>query len=202
MTSRSPKPPDPLESNQSTQQPVRTPWSPVRRPSPSTQVLAHSAAPPALTEAITFSTECTYDFLDLTDILNAVVERSAVRHGQLTVMTQHTTATLLIAESESGHLNDLSRKLDHFAPQLAPYDHDDHARRTENLVEGEPINGHAHCRHAFMGSPSISIPIAGQDLLLGRWQRVLFVELDRPRRRTVIAHVQGAGVCLTSRTMA
>lgn len=198
MTPHGPDPQDPPECSEPTEQRTRAPWTPARRPSPSTQVLAHSEAPPAITEAISFTTECTNDFVDLTDILTALVDRSAVQHGQLTVMTQHTTATLLFAESESGHLNDLSRTLEHFAPQPARYDHDDHARRTENLVEGEPLNGHAHCRHALLGSPSISIPIAGRVLLLGRWQRVLFVELDRARCRTVIAHVQGTGACITS----
>jgi secondary thiamine-phosphate synthase enzyme len=71
------------------------------------------------------------------------------------------------------------------------YEHDDHEVRTENLQEDEFINGHAHCRQLLVGSTSVNVPIVDGELVLGRWQRVLFVELDQARQRRAILHVQG-----------
>jgi thiamine phosphate synthase YjbQ (UPF0047 family) len=42
----------------------------------------------------------------------------------------------------------------------------------------------------LLGS-SACIPIVGGQMVLGRWQRVLFVELDGPQERTVVATIAG-----------
>ena len=71
------------------------------------------------------------------------------------------------------------------------YEHDDHELRTENLQEDEYVNGHAHCRQLLVGQPSVTIPIVDGEVILGQWQRVLFVELDQARKRRVFFHAQG-----------
>jgi thiamine phosphate synthase YjbQ (UPF0047 family) len=43
----------------------------------------------------------------------------------------------------------------------------------------------------LLGSASESIPVRGGELLLGTWQRVLFLELDRARDRRWIVQVVG-----------
>ena len=49
-------------------------------------------------------------------------------------------------------------------------------------------NGYAHVRAALM-KPSLTIPIADGELVLGTWQQVILLDFDnRPRRRTI--HVQ------------
>ncbi len=73
------------------------------------------------------------------------------------------------------------------------YHHDDLEARTENL-EDDPHdvpNGHAHCRQALLGSASETIPVVDGQLLLGRWQKVFFLELDRARDRKVLIQVMG-----------
>ena len=52
-------------------------------------------------------------------------------------------------------------------------------------------NGHAHCMSMMLGSAGESIPVADSELLLGTWQRVLFVELDRERDRRWLVKVVG-----------
>ena len=52
-------------------------------------------------------------------------------------------------------------------------------------------NGHAHCMSMMLGSAGESIPVADNELALGTWQRVLFVELDRERDRRWIVKVVG-----------
>ena len=58
------------------------------------------------------------------------------------------------------------------------------------MVEDEAPNGHAHCRHLFLGA-SEAIPIVDGRAALGRWQRVFLVELDGPRTRDVLVQVLG-----------
>ena len=69
------------------------------------------------------------------------------------------------------------------APEDAYYEHDDHSVRTENVQEDEFINGHAHCRQLLTGQPSITLPVVEGEVLLGQWQKVMFVELDQARER-------------------
>jgi secondary thiamine-phosphate synthase enzyme len=127
----------------------------------------------------------------MTEDVRSTVARSGVRHGQATIFSPHTTCAVLINESETGFLNDLRRLLGATVPDDAYYEHDDHELRTENLQEDEYINGHAHCRQALMGATSVTIPVVEGELVLGRWQRVMFAELDQPRARRVVIHAQG-----------
>ncbi|MBP1633031.1 MAG: hypothetical protein H6Q11_1319, partial [Acidobacteria bacterium] len=64
--------------------------------------------------------------------------------------------------------------------------------RTENIQEDELLNGHAHCGQMLAGSSSVTVPVVEGELLLGTWQRVMFLELDQARERRVVIHAQGA----------
>lgn len=79
---------------------------------------------------------------------------------------------------------DFAALLARTAPQDGDYRHDDMSSRTVNVAPGERANGHAHCRALLLGS-IVSLNVADGRLQLGRWQRVLFVELDGPRAREV-----------------
>lgn len=162
-----------------------------RRPAVSSTLLASSTDPSIRTEVFHFSTEDGLEFLDFSDVVREVVERSGVRHGQVTVHTPHTTTTIVLNESETGFLNDFRRLMDDMVPAEAYYEHDDHDLRTENLQEDEFINGHAHCRQLMVGSSSVTLPVVEGELLLGTWQRVLFIELDQSRERRLVVHAQG-----------
>ena len=161
------------------------------RPDGKMTVLAATDTPVIRTEVLHFSTSATNEFSNLTDIVREVAERSGIRHGQVTVHTPHTTTSIVLNESETGFLNDFRRLVDGMVPVEAYYEHDDHEVRTENLQEDEYLNGHAHCRQLLVGSSSVTIPVVEGEVLLGTWQRVLFVELDQARERRVVFHVQG-----------
>jgi len=138
-----------------------------------------------------FRTETSEEFIDLTEIVREVVQRSEVRHGQVTVHTPHTTTTIAVNESETGFINDFRRRVEALVPKDAYYEHDDWDVRTENVQEDELVNGQSHVRQMFVGSSSVTIPIVDGEVLLGQWQRVLLVELDQPRDRRAIIHAQG-----------
>ncbi|HEV8193290.1 MAG TPA: YjbQ family protein, partial [Ktedonobacterales bacterium] len=48
----------------------------------------------------------------------------------------------------------------------------------------EPEHAPDHILSSVLG-PSVAIPYMNRRLLLGTWQRVVLVELDGPRQRTV-----------------
>ncbi len=52
-------------------------------------------------------------------------------------------------------------------------------------------NSDAHIKSGLVG-PSITVPVCGGGLALGRWQGIYFAEFDGPRRRDVyIALIRG-----------
>ncbi len=161
------------------------------RPQGAYTVLAESAAPPIRTEVLHFASTAPAEFWDITEDAREVVARSGVRHGQITVYSPHTTTSIAVNESETGFLNDLRRLLNLVVPEDDYYEHDDHELRTENLQEDEFLNGHSHCRQMLVGASSVTIPVVEGELVLGRWQRILFAELDQARDRRVVFHAQG-----------
>lgn len=146
-----------------------------------------------LLENHSFQTEECGHFVDVTDDVVDVVERSEVRNGMALVYSPHTTCAVLVNERETGFIEDFDRLMEVLVPKDGAYAHDDMERRTENLEDDphEVPNGHAHCRQALVGSTSQTIPIVDGELLLGRWQRVFFLELDRARERKVLIQVMG-----------
>lgn len=130
------------------------------------------------------------EFIDITQAVADVVEASGVREGSVTVFTRHTTAAVKINENEPLLLGDMARFLERSAPRTADYRHNDFVIRTVNMTEDECPNGHSHCQHLLL-SASETIPIADGQALLGQWQSIFFIELDRPREREIIIQVQG-----------
>ena len=162
-----------------------------KRPDANVTELARTPDAGILTEVMHFETSAANQFLDLTDDVREHVARSEVRHGQVTVMTPHTTMAVAVNESETGFLNDFRRAIAEMVPVEGYYEHDDHEVRTENLQEDEFINGHSHVRQLLTGSTSVNIPVVEGELVLGRWQRIMLIELDQPRSRRAILHTQG-----------
>ena len=139
----------------------------------------HLIRPEPLTE-LTVETRAPLDFVDLTDELASRVEAAGIRDGIAHLQTCHTTTALVLNENEPLLLSDLRRMLERLVPEHAAYDHDDVARR--GCPPGEPRNGAAHCRALLLPS-SQCVAIRHGRLALGRWQSLLLVELDGPRRR-------------------
>jgi secondary thiamine-phosphate synthase enzyme len=129
-------------------------------------------------------------FIDITDEVTGAVEASGIREGTVTVFSRHTTAAVKINENEPLLLEDMARFLEQVAPREVNYRHNDFTIRTANMTEDECPNGHSHCQHLLL-SASETIPICDGAVLLGRWQRVFLIELDRPRLREIVIQVHG-----------
>lgn len=128
--------------------------------------------------------------IDITAQLEAFVAASDVAHGQLLVYSMHTTAAVIVNEREPLLHQDIRAFLEGLAPAHGRYAHDDFSVRVTNMTPDEQVNGHAHLRHLLLG-PSQTLPVVRGRLVLGRWQRVFFVELDAPRDRQVLLQLTG-----------
>jgi secondary thiamine-phosphate synthase enzyme len=140
-----------------------------------------------------FATHTCGELIDVTDDLAALVHESGVTNGMALVYSPHTTCAIVINELEDGFVADFADVLDELAPERGTYRHDDLGHRTQGLVAdtAEHPNGHSHVKAAILASSSQAIPVVGRSLQLGRWQRVLFCELDRARPRKVFMQVIG-----------
>jgi len=130
------------------------------------------------------------EFIDITDDVQEIVTRAGVSEGMVLVYSRHTTAAIKINENEPLLLGDMARFLRRMAPKDGDYKHNDFVVRTENMTAEECPNGHSHCQNLLLGA-SETIPIGEGELLLGRWQRIFLIELDRRRAREVVVQIQG-----------
>ncbi len=135
------------------------------------------------------SEEC-LQFIDLTDRFIELVRRSGVQNGFANIQTRHTTTAIMVGENEPLILEDMKKVLEKLAPRGAAYQHDDFEIRTVNLCAEEEKNGHSHCKAMFLRT-SETLNIVDGAVQLGQWQRVLFIELDRAKKRTVSVVVIG-----------
>jgi len=142
-------------------------------------------------ETLAFRTTAARQFLDVTQQVAAVVRRSHVSQGWVSVFSKHTTAAVVLNENEPLLLQDMGAMLERLSTSGGVYEHNDLSRRTGEMDPEECANGHAHCQHLLIGA-SENIPVADGGLDLGRWQRIFLLELDRPRNRQLVVQVFGA----------
>jgi secondary thiamine-phosphate synthase enzyme len=140
-------------------------------------------------------TERAFHVTDVTDECIDLVERSGVQEGMLSVFSEHTTCAVKINERETCFLEDLRLFMERLVPEDAYYFHDDFEIRDPKTLAGkaeeEPINGHSHIKQMLLGCASETVPIVQGVLALGRWQRIMFIELDQARPRVIALQVQG-----------
>ena len=125
-------------------------------------------------EIFTVETQAAKQSLDITDEVRGVVERSGLREGLCHVMVLHSTAAVVVNETDDPNIGvDILSALDRSVPDHAGYLHD----RIDD-------NAHSHIKATLLG-PSEILAVSGGELVLGTWQRVILLELDGPRKRRV-----------------
>ena len=133
-----------------------------------------------------------YSYLDLTEELQRAIKDAGVTDGGAIAFCAHTTCALLINEWEDGVLADFRRHLTELVPHEGVYfAHDDFDIRTQNMHEDERRNGHSHVKAMLLSSTSHAVPVVDGAPAFGRWQRLIFLELDEPKARTLTFHVFG-----------
>ena len=109
--------------------------------------------------------------IDITDRVREIVRRSKLDRGLCHVMVLHATAAIVVNENDDPNIGvDLLSALERAVPQHAGWLHD----RIDD-------NAQAHILASILG-PSELVAIENGELRLGRWQGLILVELDGPRR--------------------
>ena len=133
-------------------------------------------------ETIPLSTKGFSDILDITHHVDAVIARTRVENGLVTIFSPGSTGAVTTIEYESGVLKDLQRAIEKIVPSNIPYEHD------RRWGDG---NGFSHVRAALM-KPSLTVPLIKRRLALGTWQQIVFIDFDnRGRERNLIVQVMG-----------
>jgi secondary thiamine-phosphate synthase enzyme len=130
-------------------------------------------------EIITISTSKKQELVDITDKVNAIVEKSKVKQGLCSIFTTHATAAIVINENADPNIClDTIDALDKLVK--------------EGIWRHDSIDNNAasHIKSTILG-PSETIPIKNSSLQLGTWQSSMLVELDGPRNRKIIVQIIG-----------
>ncbi|ODB89655.1 hypothetical protein A3194_10915 [Candidatus Thiodiazotropha endoloripes] len=140
-------------------------------------------------DEIELPTGKSFEVIDITDQINSIVERSALKEGLVTITSLHTTCALAVNENEERLFDDIRNYFLTIAPEDQPYKHNDLHLRV-NIPADEPENAHAHLIAMMIGN-SETLMVHNGSLVLGRYQSVLMLEMDGPRQRKCAVQVMG-----------
>jgi secondary thiamine-phosphate synthase enzyme len=120
-------------------------------------------------EIITLSTGKREVLVDITDPVSALVRRSGIRRGLVSVYAQGATAAIMIQENwDESVQTDVVNLLRQMIPKGVW------------LHDQQDGNGDSHLKAGLVG-PSETVPIVDGVLGLSRWQNLFFCEFDGPR---------------------
>ena len=139
----------------------------------------------ALRRTMTVSSEEHVQVEDLTKQIRDVVREFDIREGLLLVNSLHTTCALFVNEFQAALIEDLLTMLRRLVADKDAYKHDD-----PRYSDCERGNAAAHLRAALVGR-SVAVGISDGELSLGRFQSILFAELDGPRSRDIDIQILG-----------
>ena len=117
------------------------------------------------------------DMHDLTGEVAGAVRSSSIQNGVVHLFNVGSTAAIGTIEFEPGLERDLPAILDELIPPSRAYGHE------QAWHDG---NSHSHLQATILG-PSLTVPVAGGQPVLGTWQQIFHLECDvRGRQRTVV----------------
>ena len=120
----------------------------------------------------TVSTRKKDQIVDITDTVERYLHDEKNADGLCSLFVAHTTCAITTADLDPGTDQDLLNALRHLLPRLT-YRH-----------PHDPSHTPDHILSSILG-PSLVIPYTQHQLVLGTWQRIVLVELDGPRQRTL-----------------
>jgi secondary thiamine-phosphate synthase enzyme len=120
---------------------------------------------------------------EITREVAAIVSRSGIRNGTVTVFVRHTSASLVIMENaDPSARRDLETFFDKLVPENTPW--------FIHTLEG-PDDMPSHIRMALTRT-SETIPVHDGRMTLGTWQGIfLFEHRSAPHQREIVITVMG-----------
>jgi len=135
-----------------------------------------------ITKRIKLNTKGDTDIIDITDKVKDIVSNSKIKDGIITIFVPGSTGGLTTVEYEPGLINDLKTYFEKIAPKSGTYQHN---------LRWHDGNGYAHVRASLLG-PDLTVPFVNNQLMLGTWQQIVFIDFDnRPRSRELIVQILG-----------
>ncbi|MDO8603057.1 MAG: secondary thiamine-phosphate synthase enzyme YjbQ [Candidatus Omnitrophota bacterium] len=135
-----------------------------------------------ITKKIKLSTKGDTDIINITAETASAVLNSGLENGSVTVFVSGSTGGITTLEYEPGLVEDLQTYFEKIAPKKGEYQHN---------IRWQDGNGYSHVRASFLG-PGITVPFVNNQMLLGKWQQIVFIDFDnRPREREIIVQIIG-----------
>lgn len=132
------------------------------------------------TKYLWFNTKQQREYINITDPVQEIVDKSGIKEGMVLVSAMHITAGVYVNDAESGLIKDI----DEWLEKLAPFD-----SRYRHHGTGE-TNGDAHLK-SLLVHHEVIVPITEGKLDLGPWQQIYYAEFDGRRRKRLIVKVMG-----------
>jgi secondary thiamine-phosphate synthase enzyme len=123
--------------------------------------------------------------LDITQTVRKLLSKHPIRNGILLLNTLHTTAVLFVNEFQAALIEDMKELLAHLIEEKKYYRHND-----PRYSDCTRANASSHLRGMLL-SRTLALPVRAGEVVLGRWQSIIFAELDGPQERSVQFQVLG-----------
>lgn len=133
-----------------------------------------------MVETVTVQTGGHEELIDITGLVEKIIEKDSVSDGVCFIYTPHTTAAITINENADPAVSrDIVKGLRHLKFEQVDFSH------------GEG-NSPAHLKSSLIGC-SETVFIENGRLVLGTWQGIYFCEFDGPRTRKVHVRIMRQG---------
>ena len=136
-------------------------------------------------DTLVFDSAERVELVDLTERVAALVRRSRIAHGLVSIWSLHTTCAIFINENQGALHADIKTFLEQTVDRHGRWLHND-----PDHSDCDRNNADAHLRAMLLGH-SLTVQVSAGELVLGQWQRLIAAELDGPRSRSVRVQVQG-----------
>jgi secondary thiamine-phosphate synthase enzyme len=138
-----------------------------------------------LSEVLRVTSNERLQLMDITARVVEIVRKANIRQGLLHLCSLHTTAAVFLNEWQSALAQDFRNLLGRLVKDDEPYTHND-----SKVSDCERGNAAAHLRGLLL-NPTVSIQIADGAPVLGRFQSIIFAELDGPQERKLNLQLMG-----------
>lgn len=114
--------------------------------------------------------------IDITNLIQNEIPKFKKDSGALLIFVTHTTAAITTADLDPGTDQDYLKAFEDLIPKL----NYNHPHDPEHMPD--------HILSTLIG-PSLTVPFENNQLTLGTWQRIIFLEFDGPRERHLIIKI-------------
>lgn len=122
---------------------------------------------------LTLTTSGQNQVVDITEKINLEINESFT--GLVNIASLHTTCAITTADLDPGTDLDLIDAIKHLVPKI----------RYRHPHNPDPEHVGDHIFSSIIGT-SLTLPVKDGHLMLGTWQRVIFIEMDGPRKRNIV----------------